>query len=450
MSYLFNTPEETTEMLSAIGVNSIDDLFEQIPESVRMDRPLNLPPAMSEMELESHVRFLAEQNESPATSTCFLGGGAYDHFIPSVVDEIASRGEYYTAYTPYQAEASQGTLQAFFEYQTLISQLTGMDVSNASLYEGATSVSEAAFMAMRVTNRHKKVVILGSVHPEFQLVLETYMDRLGCEVCTIPVNNGVVDSKEVVAQLDDTTACLIIQQPNFFGCLEEVEPLVMAAREVGALSVLSFDPLSLGVLKQPGEYGVDIAVAEGQSLGTPLQYGGPYLGIMACRKEFVRKMPGRLVGTTKDREGRDCFVLNLQTREQHIRRDKATSNICTNQGLLALRATIYMSLLGPQGLKDVSKLSCDKAHYAADVLTQVDGLELMFDQPFFKEFTLKCDNEGGVEEILNRAKYAGFGIGPELKPFGLDIPEADKGILIAVTEKRTRMEIDCLAEALKG
>ena len=451
MSYLFNTPDETAEMLKEIGVDSIDALFNQIPKDLQLGRPLNLHAGMSEPELEAFIRNTADLG---GVTSCFKGGGAYDHFIPSAIDEIVSRGEFYTAYTPYQAEASQGTLQAFYEYQTLICQLTGMEVSNASLYEGATAVSEAVFMAMRVTNRHQKIVFLGTVHPETLQVIKTYTSRLGCEICIVPIKNGIVDPEEAAKYLDDQTACLVIQQPNFFGCLEEVEPLVEAAKQVGALSVLSFDPISMGMLKRPGDYGVDIAVAEGQSLGTPLQYGGPYLGILACKKKYVRKMPGRLVGTAKDRNGKDCFVLNLQAREQHIRRDKATSNICTNQGLLALRATVYLTLLGPQGLKELAELCFQKAHYAAKQIEQLPDFELMFDAPFFKEFTIRVP--GDPQKTISNLSDIGVGIGPALNQFhfqgcgqDLDNQDVESGILVAVTEQRSKSEIDTLVQELE-
>jgi glycine dehydrogenase subunit 1 len=439
VSYLYSTDEQRRSMLQTIGAQSIDELFEQIPTELRLKRPLDLPPALTEMELQAEIARQAARNS--VDRVCFLGGGAYDHFIPSVVDEITGRGEFYTAYTPYQPEASQGSLQAFFEYQSLICRLTGMDVSNASLYEGGTAVSEAAFMAMRVTDRDTKVVILGSVHPEYRQVLETYTHQLDTQIVTIPTPNGVADLQRVRDAVDDHTACLIWQYPNFYGCLEDARELANIARAKGALAVVSFDPLSLGLLQRPGEYGADIAVAEGQGLGTPLQYGGPYLGVLACRQEYVRKMPGRLVALTTDRRGTSCYVLGLQTREQHIRRDKATSNICTNQGLLALRATVYMSLLGQQGIKEVSELSCRKAHYAADKLTAIDGVELAFPQPFFKEFTLKCRD---VDAFTHKAREAGFDIGPELNRVGV---EPAQGVLVAVTERRTREEIDNLARA---
>lgn len=448
VAYLYNTPDQQRQMLGTIGVGSVDELFEQVPAALRLKRPLNLPPALTEIELESHLNALAHKNSSLGKAVCFLGGGSYDHFIPAAVDAIASRSEFYTAYTPYQAEASQGSLQAFFEYQTLICQLTGMDVSNASLYEGATAVSEAVFMAMRVTDRHRRIVVLESVQPEYREVCGTYLRQVNCEIVTVPCPEGTADPVAVRKALDDNTACLVVQHPNFFGCLEEARELTRLAHEVGALSVVSFDPISLGLLARPGEYGADIAVAEGQSLGIPLQYGGPYLGIMTCKNEHVRKMPGRLIGETVDREGRRSFVLNLQAREQHIRREKATSNICTNQGLMALRAAVYLALLGKAGLREVAELCTRKAHYAAERLAHVKHIELAFPgRPFFKEFTLRV--RGDVALALARAREAGFELGPMLDRCSMPgQPTRSDCLLVAVTERRTRQEIDRLADAL--
>jgi glycine dehydrogenase subunit 1 len=450
VTYLFNTAEQQRQMLDAIGIASLDDLYSNIPADLRLDRPLDLAPPLTEIELEADLRRLAGKNGGAGSRVCLQGGGAYDHFIPAAVDEIAGRGEFYTAYTPYQAEASQGSLQAFFEFQSLICRLAGMDVSNASLYEGGTAVSEAVFMAMRVTRRHKRVVLLGSVHPEYRQIVRTYLTSLDCEVVEVPTPGGTADLDHVAAALDDKTAALVVQHPNFFGLLEQAKELSDLAHQHGALSIVSFDPISLGLLKRPGDYGADIAVAEGQPLGIPLQYGGPLLGILTCREEYMRKMPGRLIGQTTDRNGKRCYVLNLQAREQHIRRDKATSNICTNQGLLALRATVYLSLLGKQGIREVAELCCRKAHYAAEQLTSIDGIELMYDGPFFKEFTLRC--AGGAEAIRKKAAAAGFDLGPELKAFpGLaGVKNAEKGLLVSVTEKRTREEIDRLAQVLRG
>jgi glycine dehydrogenase subunit 1 len=447
VTYLFTTPDQRREMLQMIGAKSIDELFDQVPADCRLGRPLELPPPLAEMDLEREVRMLAGQNVAGGDRVCLMGGGVYDHFIPAAVDEVVSRGEFYTAYTPYQAEASQGSLQAFFEYQSLICRLTGMDVSNASLYEAGTAVSEAAFMAMRVTGRHEKVVVLGSLHPEYREVLKSYLSNLKCELFVVPTPEGTADVAAVKKSLDDKTACLVFQHPNFFGCLEEAAQLCEMARSVGALSVAAFDPISLGLLQRPGDYGADVAVAEGQSLGIPMQYGGPFLGIFACRNDFVRKMPGRLVGRTNDRLGRPCYSLTLQAREQHIRREKATSNICTNQGLLALRATTYLALVGPQGLREAAELCCRKAHYAAERLTSIPGIRLAFDRPFFKEFTLQF--AGGAEAILSKARRAGFDLGPELSRFGAGVSTSLKdAVLVAVTEKRTKREIEDLAAAL--
>jgi len=450
LSYFFDTPAQREEMLREIGVGSIDDLFADIPDRFRLDAPLDLPPALTEQELQRLIASKAKQNVGPEDRVCFLGGGVYDHFIPAVVDEIAGRGEYYTAYTPYQAECSQGTLQAFFEYQSLVCDLTGMQVSNASLYEGGTSVSEAAFMAIRVTGRHGKVVVLGSVHPEYREVLQTYLARLESELVEIPCPDGYADPARVAEAVDDNTACVIVQHPNFFGCLEEVETIFESARNAGALCVSVFDPLSLGVLSRPGDYGADIAVAEGQSLGVPMQYGGPYLGMFACRSDFTRKMPGRLIGVTQDRKGNECFVLAMQTREQHIRRGKATSNICTNQGLLALRATIYLTLLGPEGLKEVGSLCLQKGHYLAERIAAVSGVSPAFDRPFFKELTLRC--ESGTRSVVDRAREQGFDVGPGLQqvigPGDVNGFDAGQLLLVAATEQRTREEIDALVDAL--
>jgi len=441
VAYLFATPDQQQEMLRKIGVDSIDALFDgQVPREVRLNRPLNLPPPLTELELERHLRGLAAQNRPVSSRVSFPGGGACDHFVPAAVDAIASRSEFYTAYTPYQAEASQGTLQAFFEYQTLITQLTGMEVSNASLYEGASAVSEAVIMAIRATDRAGRVVMLGSVHLQSRAVVQTVLSRVGCEFVTVPTPDGAADPGAVRAALNDNTACLVMQQPNFYGCLESCAELVEAAHQAGALAIVSFDPISLGLLPRPGDYGADIAVAEGQPLGIPLQYGGPYLGILTCRKELVRRMPGRLIGETVDRHGDRCFVLNLQAREQHIRREKATSNICTNQGLLALRATVYLALMGPQGLREAAELCCRKAHYAAERLSRRPGTSLRFSRPFFKEFVL--ESETPWDARIARAQQAGFELGPDLATVG------ERGLLVAVTEQRTREEIDRLAEVL--
>ncbi len=442
MSYVLNTPEDQRAMLERIGVRSVADLFQNIPPQLRLNRPLDVPPALSEIELTWHLQQLAGRNQSADDTVCFLGGGSYDHFIPAVVDTVAGRSEFYTAYTPYQAEASQGSLQAFFEFQTLICQLTGMDVANASLYEGGSAVAEAVLMALTVTGRHVKVLIAESVHPEYRRTLATYLANLETHIQTLPTPYGFLDPDDLKRAVDSQTACVVVQHPNFFGCLEEVEALGAAARNQGALFIVSFDPISLGLLKRPGQYGADIAVAEGQSLGNPMSYGGPYLGLLACREQLIRKMPGRLVGQTVDRHGKRCWVLTLQTREQHIRREKATSNICTNQGLMALKAAVYLAALGPQGLKETATLCLQKAHYAAAQLTKIDGVRLRFDRPFFKEFTLRVAQE--VPDLLAKLLGAGYHAGLSL---GSWFPELGNCVSVAVTEKRTRAEIDGLRSA---
>lgn len=438
MPYTYNTPAQQKEMLEEIGARSVDELFDSIPDNMKLGRALQIPPALGELELTSHMQELARQNSNITHNTCFLGAGSYDHFIPAVVDSLASRGEFYTSYTPYQPEVSQGNLQVMFEYQTLICQLTGMDVSNASLYDGGSAAVEAMLMAISITRRNSRVVVLESVHPEYCQIIKTYFATLGTEVVT------VADSAHLPNVLDENTAAVLIQSPNFFGNIEDVAAVAEQVHASGALLVCSVDPISLGLLKRPGDAGVDIVVAEGQSLGTPLLYGGPYLGIMACREEFVRRLPGRIAGQTVDQEGNRCWVLTLQTREQHIRREKATSNICTNQGLFALRAAIYLSVMGPQGMRDVADLCLQKAHYAQQQLTNLDRFETVSDLPFFKEFVIR-DKQNDVAGLLEKAEDFNLLAGVAL---GRWYPELEDCLLIAVTEKRTVHEIDQLVEVL--
>jgi glycine dehydrogenase subunit 1 len=444
MAYILNTPDDVRAMLATIGLDSLDQLFDMVPAEFRRDRPLAVPGALSELELTGHVAALAARNRGADVSPCFLGGGCYDHFIPAVVDALAGRGEFFTAYTPYQPEASQGTLQATFEYQTLVTQLTGMDVSNASLYDGGSAVAEATLMALTVTRRLGRVVVAGSVHPEYRQILRTYLANLEPELVTVPAPAGRVDPDRLAAAVTDETAAVVVQYPNVFGQLEPIEALVEAAHRRGALAIVSVDPISLGLLRRPDSYGADIVVAEGQALGNALSYGGPYLGMLACREAFVRKMPGRVVGQTVDRHGRRCWVLTLQTREQHIRREKATSNICTNQGLLALRASIYLAALGPGGLRQVAELSTRKAHYAAERLGEVPGLSLAFDGPFFKEFVLRSEKD--PVHVLTEVGRLGYHGGIALGRWDPDLADC---LLVAVTEKRTKAEIDGLAEAYR-
>ncbi len=444
MPYFLNNADDQKTMLKSIGVESIHDLFEMVPPELRLGRSLAVPPALGELELTMHLGELAAKNDPAGSGACFLGGGSYDHFVPAVVDFVASRSEFVTSYTPYQPEVSQGNLQALFEYQTLITQLTGMDYSNSSLYDGGSAAAEAVLMAMSVTRRPGRVLIARSVHPDYRQILATYLANLDVELVTLDTPGGTLEPAALKAAMNDETACLLLQQPNFFGCVEKMETLAKIVHEGGASLVASVDPISLGLLKRPGDAGADIVVAEGQSLGTPMQFGGPYLGILACREPFLRRMPGRLVGQTVDRRGRRCWVLTLQTREQHIRRDKATSNICTNQALLAVRAAIYLSAMGPTGLADVANLCLQKAHYAQKRLTAGPRLKRVFSQPTFKEFVIRA-SDGRVDELLAKAQAAGIFAG---LPLGRWYPELEDCLLVAVTEKRTKAEIDRLAEIM--
>ncbi|MEM6330785.1 MAG: aminomethyl-transferring glycine dehydrogenase subunit GcvPA [Planctomycetota bacterium] len=450
MPYIYNTTQDVQDMLAAIGVESIEELLDMVPEDLRLGRPLDLPAAQGEMELEQTIRTIAGKNRHAGDTVSFLGGGSYDHFIPAVVDAVGSRGEFYTSYTPYQAEVAQGNLQAMFEYQTLITRMTGLEVSNSSLYDGATSAAEGVLMAIAATRRKGRVVVPASLHPEYRQTIETYVQCLGVEVVTIPAPAGVVDADELRTALDDQTACVVLQHPNFFGALEDTDSITRVTHDAGALLVGVFDPISLGLLKRPGDWndgdGADIAVAEGQCLGSPMAYGGPYLGIMACREKLVRRMPGRIVGQTVDRRGTPCYTLTLQTREQHIRREKATSNVCSNQGLFALRATVYLSLLGPEGLKETATLCLQKSRYLADRLSESDRFELAFAPPTFKEFVFR-DREGKVDTLVKQSLDAGFFAGV---PLGQFYPDLDDCLLVCVTEKRTRAEMDAFVEVLEG
>ena len=438
-AYTLNTPEDVAAMLERIGVPSVESLFANIPADVRFTRLLDIPPAMSEIELTAHMAELAGKNVSASDAVCFLGGGAYDHFIPSVVDVVASRGEFYTAYTPYQAEASQGTLQAIYEYQTLMCQLTGMDVANASLYEGGSAVAEAVLMALNITDRKGgEVLIAESVHPEYRQTLDTYVTNLNVTVKTLPCPDGFLNPDDVAKAVTDKTVAVVAQSPNFFGHLEEMTEIGAAAKKVGAIFVDVFDPVSLGLISNPASHGADIAVAEGQGLGIPFGFGGPYLGILTCKTEFLRKIPGRLVGETTDRNGKRCWVLTLSTREQHIRREKATSNICTNQGLFALRAAVYLTAVGPVGLKETADLCVRKAHYAAEQLAKV-GVKPKWDRPFVKEFTASVP--GDVNKLLAGLREDGYFGG---LPTGRWYPQHADGL----TEKRTKAEIDGLSAAV--
>ena len=446
MAYTPHTPEDLAEMLAAVGVARVEELFETVPEANRLNRPLDIPASMNELELTRYASEIAGRNQSAGTEICFMGGGFYDHFIPALVDQLAGRSEFYTAYTPYQAEASQGTLQAIFEFQTLVAELTGMDLANASLYECATAVVEAAFLAMTTTGRLGRILMSDAVHPEHRQTLATYLKNLEAELVVVPSVNQRTRPEDIAEALTDDTAAVVIQHPNFFGNLEDAESLVKLAQSKGALAIMSVDPISLGLLKNPGTYGADIVVAEGQSLGNILSFGGPSLGLFACRSEFMRKMPGRLVGETVDRKGKRCYTLTLQTREQHIRREKATSNICTNQGLMALRAAIYLADLGPGGFRQVAETSARQAHKAAARLAQIPGVERVLDGPFFREFVVRFEPTRKAAVVAQRARDQGVLAGIPLSDY---YPDRPNDLLVAVTEKRTDSDIQALALALE-
>lgn len=443
MRYTQFTDEQVNEALAAIGARSIDDLFKPIPSSLRLTKPLNIPRGVGEMDLLRDVESLAARNRDCNELTCFLGAGAYDHFIPTVVDSLAAQSEFLTAYTPYQAEASQGILQLFYEFQTMICELTGMDVANASLYEASSAAAEAVLMAGGITKR-RTVLVSETVHPDTLRVLKTYTAALDIDIKTVAAPEGVVDEKALEKALNNSVAAFVMQSPNFFGCIERLDRMIPAVHKCGALAVVSTDPIACGLLKPPGALGADMVVGEGQALGIPLQYGGPYLGLLACREKFLRKMPGRIVGATRDIEGRRGFCLALQTREQHIKRERATSNICTNQGLLAVRASIYMAAMGKRGITEVASQCFDKAHYAAKRIADLDGYELRFANPFFKEFTVRTTRD--VDNVLAACKREDILAGV---PLGQYDRRLDDCFMVAVTEKRTKEEIDKLVETLK-
>ena len=443
MRYTQLTDRDVTEMLDTIGADSIDALFSTIPEEFRLQCPLSLPRGIGELELLATTGALASRNKDCTQQVCFLGAGAYDHFIPTVVDALAGQTEFLTAYTPYQAEASQGLLQLFYEFQTMICLLTGMEVANASLYEFASAAAEAMLMAAALTKR-RQVVVAESVHPDTLRVLRTYARQQGIEIETVPAPEGVIDEEAMNRAISDATAAVIVQSPNFFGCIERLDRIVPLMHAHGALVIASIDPVACGLLKPPGALDVDIVVGEGQALGIPLQYGGPYLGLLAGREKYLRRMPGRVVGMTRDLEGRRGYCLTLQTREQHIKRERATSNICTNQGLLAIRASIYMAAMGRQGLAGVASQCFDKAHYAARQIAGLDGFELRFAAPFFKEFVVRTTRN--VESVLDRCRRQSILAGVPLARFH---PQHGDCFLVAVTEKRTRQEIDRLVLSLK-
>ncbi len=444
--YIPHTEKDCREMLETIGVKRVEDLFETVPAKDRLSRPLNLPEPLSEPDLLRHLQGLQSPAFSGVRWSSFLGGGAYHHFVPAVVSHLASRSEFYTAYTPYQPEISQGTLQAIFEYQTLICQLTGMEVSNASMYDGASSIAEATLMAYRITKR-RKILLSQAVHPEYRRVIETYINPDHQEIISIPYRKGEgrTDGDALNRLLDGEVSAVVVQSPNFFGVIEDLEQMAEKVHRLeGLLAVAFSEAIAYGLLKPPGAMGADIVSGEGQSLGIPVSYGGPFLGIFATREKIVRNMPGRLVGETVDLEGKRGFVLTLATREQHIRRERATSNICTNEGLCALMATIYLSSLGKEGLRELAIMNVSKAEYAKKRVSQIRGCKMAFSSPTFNEFVLQVEKK--LEEILEALKKEKILGGLNLGKF---YPELSHHLLVTVTEMNTKEEIDHWAEALR-
>lgn len=449
MGYIPHTEEDEISMLKSIGVNSIDDLFSEVPKDLLQEPFTNLPDAMSEMEMLAHAEELANKNSN---KICFIGAGSYDHHVPAAVWDIASRGEFLTSYTPYQAEVSQGSLQLLYEFQSMISELTGMEVANASMYDGASALSESILMAVRINkvSKTKRILVSAGLHPFYFQTIKTIVNNQGIEVISIPTDlkTGLTDLNYLARFDNEDITALVIASPNFFGCLERVDILVDWANARSITTIACVNPISLSLYKPPSDWGaagVDIVCGEGQPLGVPMASGGPYFGIMSTKMEHVRQLPGRLVGQTTDAEGKIGYALTLQAREQHIRRAKATSNICTNQGLLVTAATIYMSLLGAEGLLQVAKICHDNAHYLAQELTKIPGVELVFPTPFFHEFLIKFPKDVAVvlDHMAQNGMYAGLDAGEYF-------PEFSNTVLVCVTEKRTKKEMDLYVNLLRS
>ena len=440
--YTSATERDREEMLAAVGARSIEDLFEDIPASVRLDRPLDLPDGMPEAEVYERMAELAARNASAESEVTFLGAGMYDHYVPAIVDSIIQRSEFLTPYTPYQPEISQGTLQAMFEFQTAICELTGLPVASAGLYEMPSSVAAAGYLAKAATGRDRFLVSRG-LHPHARETLRTYAAGFGAEVDEVPLADGATDLAALEAAVDDRVAAVFLQQPNFLGAVEDLAALAPAAKRESGLLVTTVDAPTLGVLRPPGDFGADVAVGEGQPLGNRLDYGGPSFGFFAARDEHIRRMPGRIAGETTDVDGRRGFVLTLQTREQHIRREKATSNICTSQQLNALAATIYLSWLGREGIVELGRLMAQRTAYARERLAAVEGVEPLHEQPVVREFAVRLD--APVDAVLRRCAAEGINAG---YPLGADYAELGDGLLVAITERRSRAHIDLLADAL--
>jgi len=441
--YTSTTPEDLREMLAAIGVGSLDELFErQVPAGVRLGRALDLPAGLPEQDVYTHLRELAARNVSAEDEITFLGAGMYDHYVPAVVDMLMERSEYLTPYTPYQPEVSQGGLQVMFEYQTAISELTALPVSNASVYEGPSAVAAAAYLA-RIANGKGRVVVSRAVHPHSRETLRTTAAGYGVEVVEVGLRDGVTDLDAWADAIDQDTSAVIFQNPNYLGAVEDAAALAQAAKDSPAVVIGAYDPLPLGILRAPGECGVDVAVGEGQSLGNRLDFGGPSFGYFAATEAYLRRMPGRIAGETRDVDGRRGFVLTLQTREQHIRREKATSNICTAQALNALAGVVYLSWLGRHGLVELAELLLQRTHYAREALTALDGVEALHARPVVREFAVTLDVS--VDAVIERCAAEGVACGV---PLGRDYPEYEGGLLVAITERRSRADIDRLAEVL--
>ncbi|MBW2617325.1 MAG: aminomethyl-transferring glycine dehydrogenase subunit GcvPA [Deltaproteobacteria bacterium] len=437
MDFVPHTTQDQAEMLAAMGLTSVEDLFSPIPAELRA-KSWNLPTGLSELEVSRHLQGLAGLNAHELT--CFLGGGVYDHFIPAAVGALAFRSEFYTAYTPYQPETSQGTLQSIYEYQTAIARLTGLDASNASLYDGGTGLFEAAVMAVKKTRR-RKIIVDTSLNPIYRILLKSYTANMGIKI----VEDELAGTDRLKELIDAETAGVMLQNPDFFGRVRDLSPYFELAHENKALAIMSCYPIALGILKTPAEMGADIALGEGQPLGLPLSFGGPYFGFIAVTKALIRSLPGRIVGRTKDEEGRVGFCLTLQTREQHIRREKATSNICSNEALCVLSALVYLTLMGKEGLKELAELNVAKAAYARRRLSAIPGVELIDEGPWFNEFRLRLDAEaqGVAARMLDQGIVAGY-------PLGRYYPDQANNLLVAVTEKRTKEEINLLAEGLEA
>lgn len=445
MPYLYHTDSERREMLDAIGLTSEEELFEAVPASIRIDEPLPIGPGMTEHEVKAMFDGMAHRNRPAGQLMNFLGGGIYDHAIPSVVNHISLRSEFYTAYTPYQPEVSQGTLQSIFEFQTMIARLTGMEVANASMYDGATALAEAALMALKKTNR-SAILYPENLNPRYVRVLKSYLYGNGIRLVPVPFDGtGQIDPAAVESSLDETVAGMIVQTPNYFGVLEQPWRFSEAFERNQSLLIAAVDPISLALVRPPGEYRADIVVGEAQCLGNPLNFGGPLLGFIACTQKLIRTMPGRIVSRTTDIEGREAYVLVLQTREQHIRREKATSNICTNEGLLALRAAVFLSVLGDRGMRELSTVCYEKNHELSRLITLLPGYELKFSGPFFREFVVECPVAAAT--IITEARKHDILAGIPLKKYFSGW--ADNCLLISATEKRTDEEMNRFAAVLE-